>query len=251
MQKVINFSGGRTSAYMTIMCYNIGDIVLFCDTGREHPATYDFIKKFEINEHIPVIKIAYNKDGLIGFDAMFKHQKYKKIPNRMKRICTFELKIFTAKRWLRKQGIQKFVNLIGFRADEQNRILSHKERYKKVVTSFPLNEMQVTKEIVDNFWANKSYNLTIPNTDIPLPKILGNCDLCFLKGKDVVMAIMKHFPELADKWIEDEEQAKKMFGHTYFKGTTYKELLDLSKTKYVKKHDLNDLVAAFNCSCTT
>lgn len=249
MQRVINFSGGRTSAYMTIMCYRPGDIVLFCDTGREHPATYDFIKKFEMYEHIPVHKITYKIGKLTGFEAMFKHQKYRKVPNRMKRICTFELKIFTAKRWLRKKGIQRFINLIGFRADEQSRILSHKEKYKKVTTSFPLNEMGVTKEIVNDFWSKKPYNLTLPNSDTPLPKILGNCDLCFLKGKAVIIAIMRDHPELADKWIQDEERAAKTFGHTYFPGTTYKELLEASKK--VKRQDLSKLEPAFNCACTT
>lgn len=251
MQRVINFSGGRTSAYMTIIEYNPGDIVLFCDTGREHPGTYEFIKKFELNERIPVHKITYKVERLKGFEAMFKHQQYKKIPNRMKRICTFELKIFTAKRWLRKHGIQKFINLIGFRADEQQRILSHKEKYKKVTTVFPLNETGITKEVVDNYWRSKPYNLTFPNSGTLLPKILGNCDLCFLKGKNVVMAIMKKYPELAEKWIHDEDQAAKRFGHTYFPGVTYRELLELSKTNFVKNQDLDELQPAFNCACTT
>src|SRR5580765_758301 len=212
MQRVINFSGGKTSAYMTIMCYRPRDIVLFCDTGREHPKTYEFIKRFEMEEHIPVTKIAYQKDGLIGFQAMHNHFKYKKIPNRMKRICTLELKVFIAKRWLRAQGIQKFSNLIGFRYDEQKRVLSHKDSYKKVVTSFPLNEMKVTKEMIDAFWMQKQYTLEVP-------RILGNCDLCFLKGMNVIIQILRVSPELADKWINDEDESAKQFGHTYFPNT--------------------------------
>jgi 3'-phosphoadenosine 5'-phosphosulfate sulfotransferase (PAPS reductase)/FAD synthetase len=43
MQRVINFSGGKTSAYMTIKYYKPGDLVIFCDTGREHFKTYKFI----------------------------------------------------------------------------------------------------------------------------------------------------------------------------------------------------------------
>lgn len=45
--KVINFSGGKTSAYLTIREYNPGDIVLFCDTVEEHAKTYKFLNDFE------------------------------------------------------------------------------------------------------------------------------------------------------------------------------------------------------------
>jgi 3'-phosphoadenosine 5'-phosphosulfate sulfotransferase (PAPS reductase)/FAD synthetase len=57
MQKVFNFSGGKTSAYMVIKHWQKGDIVLFCDTGREHPKTYKFINDFEAFENIPVIRL--------------------------------------------------------------------------------------------------------------------------------------------------------------------------------------------------
>ena len=59
MQRVINFSGGKTSALMTIMNYREGDLVIFADTGREHDKTYKFINDFEAYENIPVIRISY------------------------------------------------------------------------------------------------------------------------------------------------------------------------------------------------
>ena len=46
MKRIINFSGGKTSAYMTIQEYKEGDLVIFCDTGREHTKTYKFINDF-------------------------------------------------------------------------------------------------------------------------------------------------------------------------------------------------------------
>jgi 3'-phosphoadenosine 5'-phosphosulfate sulfotransferase (PAPS reductase)/FAD synthetase len=89
MKRVINFSGGKTSALMTIMNYREGDIVLFADTGREHPKTYKFINDFEAYENIPVTRISY--EG--GFRGMLEHKKWRLIPNRVKRECTIELKI--------------------------------------------------------------------------------------------------------------------------------------------------------------
>ncbi len=161
----------------------------------------------------------------------------------MKRICTLELKVYTAKRYLRKNGIRKFTNLIGFRYDEQKRVFGHKDEFKNVTTLFPLNDKKITKEMVNTFWDGKEYNLEIP-------RILGNCDLCFLKGKNVIIQILREYPELADKWIVDEEAAAKKFGHTYFPDTTYKELLRLSKLPYFKQQNLFEIEPAFNCACT-
>lgn len=73
MKRVINFSGGKTSALMTILLRPTPeDIVLFCDTGREHPKTYKFINDFEAFEGIEVHRISYThkkSPGLTGFDA--------------------------------------------------------------------------------------------------------------------------------------------------------------------------------------
>ena len=98
MQRVINFSGGKTSAYMTIHEYKKGDLVIFCDTGREHPKTYKFINDFEAHENIPVIRLKY-ANGDDPFKELLKKNKYKIVPNRMRRFCTAELKIKTLKRY--------------------------------------------------------------------------------------------------------------------------------------------------------
>jgi 3'-phosphoadenosine 5'-phosphosulfate sulfotransferase (PAPS reductase)/FAD synthetase len=51
MTRVFNLSGGKSSAYMTILEKpTTDDIVLFTDTGREHPATYKFLDEIEKQE---------------------------------------------------------------------------------------------------------------------------------------------------------------------------------------------------------
>jgi hypothetical protein len=160
MQRVINFSGGKTSAYLTIHEYKPGDIVLFCDTGREHEKTYKFIHDFEAFEGIPVV-------------------------------------------WL----------------------------------------------MINEYWRNKPYQLEIPS-------ILGNCDLCFMKGKNALIAIMANYPELADKWIADEDRSrqrkegKKRIGHTYFEGVTIRQLRNIAQNNLFKDYDLNEISPAFDCACT-
>ncbi len=122
MQRVINFSGGKTSALMTIIEYKEGDLVIFCDTGREHPKTYKFINDFEAFENIPIIRLGGEKDAFRKLNI-----KRKAIPNRFRRFCTIELKVKAARRYLRALGILKYDNLIGFRFDEQLRVKSRKK----------------------------------------------------------------------------------------------------------------------------
>lgn len=233
MQRIFHFSGGRTSALMTILEYKAGDIVIFCDTGREHPKTYKFINDFEAFENIPIIRLSY--EG--GFKKLI--EKRKMIPNIMMRFCTIELKVKTARRYLRSIGFNKYEQFIGYRYDEQKRISSYKEHWKSVSTIFPLNLQQITKPMVLDYWSKKEY-------DLETPPILGNCDLCFLKGKAAIINILREQPELADKWIEDE----KKIGGTYIKGISYEELLQMSKKPYYKQNSLFDLIPAFDCSCT-
>jgi hypothetical protein len=246
MQRVINFSGGKTSAYMTIHEYKEGDLVIFCDTGREHEKTYKFINDFEAHENIPVIRISlYNEEN--PFDFMLKKRNYKVIPNRVKRFCTDELKIKTSKRYLRSIGIRKFENLIGFRADEERRVLNRKFKFKNVIDKFPLYENKITKQIINDYWKNKSYTLEIPS-------ILGNCDLCFMKGKNAIISILSSYPELADKWINDEDEAQKngkFGGHTYFPDVTYRQLKQIAQNNLFKDYDLNEIKPAFDCACTS
>lgn len=241
MTRVINFSGGKTSGYMTISEYRDGDIVLFCDTGREHPKTYKFINDFEANENIPVIRLQF-PGGFENMLTKWGQGNYgQKIPNRMQRECTMQLKIKTARRYMRLLGFMKYENLIGFRADEQRRVIRHKENWQQVKTLFPLYTSGITKETINEYWKNKSYTLEIPS-------ILGNCTLCFMKGKDAIIKILSQHPELADPWIADEDASKKYFGHTYFPGITISELLELSK---LKQYDLTDSKPAFDCACTS
>jgi hypothetical protein len=239
MQRVINFSGGRTSAYMTIQEYKEGDLVLFCDTGREHPKTYKFINDFEANENIPIIRLQY--EG--GFRNLL--EKTKQVPNNFKRFCTVELKIKTARRYLRSLGIIKYENLVGFRFDEPLRVKRRKKMWKTVTDVFPLYDKQIDKATINDFWSNKSYNLEVPS-------ILGNCTLCFMKGKNAIINILANYPELADEWIEDEKRNKEIGkGYTYFNDVTMEQLKNIAQNNLFKGTDLTLVTPAFDCACTS
>lgn len=231
--KVIHFSGGKTSAYMTIRYYQPGDIVIFCDTQKEHEGTYKFIDQFERIEKIPIIKQTYPG----GWMELIRKQQM--VPNYAKRKCTQELKIKTARRYLRSIGVHSYIQMIGFRSDEKHRSEKYKNRWKKVRTEFPLIQDQVTKNDVNEYWSKKTYNLDIP-------EILGNCDLCFLKGVNAIIAILTTEPHRADKWIEEEESSKNKY--TFHKGITMRELKKIA-IESRKKFDIKNIKPDFNCSC--
>lgn len=233
MTRVFNFSGGKTSAYMVIHYYQPGDLVIFCDTGREHPKTYKFINDFEAYENIPIIRLRY--DG--GFEKLI--QKRKAVPNQFKRFCTIELKIKTCRRYLRKLGHIKYENFVGFRYDEPLRVKRRKQMWKQVIDRFPLYENKIDKTQINKYWNNKPYNLEIPS-------ILGNCTLCFMKGKNAVVAILREYPELAEPWIKDEVNTN----HTYFKDITINQLKILAQNNLFKSN-IADIQPAFDCACTT
>lgn len=245
MKRVFNFSGGKTSAYMVIHYYQPGDLVIFCDTGREHPKTYKFINDFEAHENIPIIRLKY-ADTDDPFKSLLEKKKYKVIPNRVKRICTVELKIKTCRRYLRTLGMLSYENFIGFRYDEPLRVKRRKQSWKKVIDRIPLYDDKIDKQMINDYWSKKPYNLEIPS-------ILGNCTLCFMKGKNAIIAILSVYPELAEQWIKDEEEAQKndkFGGHTYFPDITYKQMLSIAQNNLFSNH-LDNLTPAFDCACTT
>jgi hypothetical protein len=246
LPRVFNFSGGRTSAYMTIKFWQPGDLVIFCDTGREHPKTYKFINDFEAFENIPVIRLKYY-DSEKPFTELLKRKKYKCLPNRVKRFCTDELKIKVCKRYLRSVGIRRFINFVGFRFDEPLRVKRRVQKFKNVIDQFPLYETGINKSMIDLFWSKKEYNLEIPS-------ILGNCTLCFMKGKNAIISILSVYPELADEWIKDELEAQKhgkFGGHTYFENVTIEQLKNIAQNNLFKDFDLTQMAPAYNCACTT
>jgi len=231
--KVFHFSGGRSSAYMVIHNYSPGDLVIFCDTGREHEKTYKFLNDFEAFEGIPIIRLG----GPGDWEKMLNTGKM--IPNRFKRRCTIELKILRARRYLRSIGLFSYIQCVGFRYDEPDRIRDYKQHWQRVKTIFPLHRERVAKPQILEYFRGKPY-------DLECPEILGNCDLCFLKGEAALMAIIQNEPWRADRWIADEERDPN--GYTYLKGKTMRQIRD-NALALNKKFDLAGLPRAFNCSC--
>jgi len=235
----ISFSGGRTSAYMLheILCANDGlpdrAVVTFANTGREMPETLDFVHDCSIQWGVPIVWLEYDRpDNKVfykktdyklasrngePFELLIKSKKY--LPNPTARFCTSELKILTMKRFLTKGlGWKEWSACIGIRADERHRV--KKDANEKWRQWYPLVDAMVSKEDVNSFWANKSFDLKLDNSSGSTPK--GNCDFCFLKSEAVLASMSRQYPERVKWWAKMEDE----IGISFRSGRKLSEFVD-------------------------
>jgi len=241
--KVINFSGGRTSAYMTKRLIDEGGeyLITFQNTGKELPATLDFINECNKRWNLNIVWLEYRKPASFEvvnyesasrngepFDELLKQRV--SLPNQQFRFCTMELKIETLRRYLKSIGITDYTSFNGIRYDEPRRWA----KTKHLDIELPLVKWKVTKTDVINYWNMQDFKLNINEP-------YGNCDCCFLKGKGKLAIIAKEKPELFNWWINAEINK----GYTFKKEISYKQLLDKSANQL----GLWDNDPSFECFC--
>ena len=114
------------------------------------------------------------------------------------------------------------------RYDEPRRIASAKRAsdYEAWNNELPMHDAKHTVKDVSEFWRKQNFDLKLTNFNGKTPA--GNCDLCFLKGMDTTISILKERPETADWWIAKEKQVGQPFRKDR---PSYIELLDISKTQ--------------------
>ena len=269
---IVNFSGGRTSAYMLwrILDANGGQLpsncaAVFCNTGREMPQTLDFVRDCGQRWNAPIVWLEYWFDetarGVKGqprqkhrvtdyesasrngepFSQLVRARKY--LPNVIQRICTMELKVRTVERWARKDmglRLSNVCNLLGIRADEPKRV--RKALFEECRTDYPLYHAGIDLDAVMGFWQDSDF-------DLYMDKIFGNCDLCFLKGKRQLLDLVRIQPQLAEWWIEIENWNHD-FGRTAFnKRFTYSELLAEAQENPTIDFDWTDEDNPIDCFC--
>ena len=273
---IISFSGGRTSAYLLYQIIQahggeLPDYVypVFANTGKEMPQTLDFIKDCE--EHwgckiywMELSHIIEDGKGPTEKDRkwMFKYKEtdykncsrngepfeivinhYNKLPNATNRFCTYLLKQRAITWFERINGLKHPDQVLGLRYDEPRRvhnIINKDNKYQDKLC--PLYTEKVTKETIKNFWDNSNFDLKLVARDGHT--ILGNCDMCFLKGKKQTMDIMRSRPELSDWWIEQEKRTGKTFRFDI-------PVFDLlKKSKQNINLDLFESDESLDCFCT-
>ncbi|CTQ53560.1 PUA domain (predicted RNA-binding domain) [Roseibium album] len=211
----IAFSGGRTSGFMLHQLLEAnGDLpdrceVTFQNTGREMPQTLDFVTEvgrrwgveitwLEYRSEKPFFEIVGRQGASINgepFEALIERRKF--LPNQQTRFCSMELKVRTAKRFLRSIGWDHWTNCVGIRADEPHRLNKPKPKDRWTVWT-PLADAMISRHDVAAFWYRQPFDLELPN--VRGNCWLGNCDGCFLKSEASIAAFTREYPERAAWW---------------------------------------------------
>jgi 3'-phosphoadenosine 5'-phosphosulfate sulfotransferase (PAPS reductase)/FAD synthetase len=207
--------------------------VLFQNTGRELPETMDFIQECSRKWGVGVVWLEYDvaPDGKPTFDIVSRESadmvgkpfdrlidKYGALPRAGGRYCTGELKMDTARRYLKSIGWDKWHNCLGIRADEPKRVKPNKRGY--MTNWHPVYDAGHTNNDVMEFWSKQDFDLRLPVVNGRT--ISGNCDFCFLKSEAALSYMYREYPERAQWWID----AEKRTGRSFHPGRPIGQLVD-------------------------
>lgn len=212
---------------------------IFQNTGAEREETYEFLKRCDEALGLDLIWLEYTDEKpffkIVSYETASRNnepfdkliaKRHNYLPNQVERFCTSEMKVLTARRYIRSFGLKEWTSYVGFRYDEPHRKREDARRTKTITEHmrYPLFEDKTTIRDVQRFW--KSDNMRTLDLRLPmLPNgktIGGNCVGCFLKSEYEHMMLCKHEPERV-KWLMDKE-AK--CGGTFKKGVSWKERME-------------------------
>lgn len=250
----INVSGGRTSGYMLrkildhcggVLPDNV--IAAFMNTGKERDEALDFVKKMQHEWDVEIVWLEYrynttakgwsrdpkNTFAVVDYEtASRKGEPFEQLilarsflPNVFQRVCTQELKVNTLARYMRKRfniTSKQIINLIGIRRDERKR--AHRIFERDCGVQMPLYENHIYLDDITEFWKNNQFDL-----QLPFHSRFSNCDLCFLKGRGMLIQNIKEEPERADWWMRMEEGVVERKISKFNKNVTVKELVSLAE----------------------
>ena len=240
---LISFSGGRTSGYMLkhILDAHGGKlpddiVVAFANTGKEREETLRFVHDCATHWNVRVRWLEYrcgvDRFEEVGFNSASRNgepfaaliAKKNYLPNAVTRFCTSELKIRVMRDFAKGTlGWKNWTNVIGLRYDEGHRVLkslaandSGKQPWRNLM---PMSRAKATRRDVMAFWAEQPFDLRLKSYE-------GNCDLCFLKAKAKLQALMRENPGMAHWWIQQEQNVVRGGGAAFITEHSYAHLAD-------------------------
>ena len=232
---LISFSGGRTSAYMLKMILDAHGGVLpddvhvcFANTGKEREETLRFVHECATRWNVRVRWLEFISDlRRVGAAGRFEEVGYNSASRNGEpldrlikrkgalfstlkgRWCTQFCKVGAISDFMETQGYLPgtYTEVIGFRADEKDRIieLPMKPRNVNRLFAFPLAKAGVRKADVLTFWDDQPF-------DLQLPRGTGNCDHCPFLATKARIARARTNPEGTPWWKDREVKYNFNFG---------------------------------------
>lgn len=201
---VCGFSGGVTSAWSTAWAlanYPREEVVaLFHDTKEEDKDTYRYLD--QMSKRLG-IEITERSDGRSLTEVV---QDEGMIPNDTAAFCSRILKQAQGNAYIRElqdQGATEIVRVIGFSANEPDRVQFQtalcwqmSSFFCSVTPRFPMIETCTTKQQCAD-WSTCEMG-------VPVPSMYewsdhANCPGCFRGGKDYWLAVKQHRPDVFEK----------------------------------------------------
>lgn len=275
---VVTVSGGKTSArqaiWMTLNKDRVADylgvpiaaieyIYVFCNTGREHNETLDFVNRIDktyfggkviwLEALIHHVKGKGTTHRITDYEHAHRNDEFKTrrdthpfvqyvskygVPNQSFKSCTRELKLRPQESFMRSLGFKtgeksrNYYTAIGFRTDEAHR-RSNPEESKKMKVIYPMLDIELMdKEDIEIFWEDRKERLTIPPWQ-------GNCLTCFKKSQNKLNLVHIESPEAFEfnRWIEKEFP---LVGAEFDKGKS-----DTPRKQFRENRNTDELIAVF------
>ena len=116
-------------------------------------------------------------------------------------------------------------------------------------TVYPLVDARVSVRDVERFWSEQPF-------DLQIHRDLGNCDLCFLKGRWKLMRLITQYPERAEWWIEQERfrrsvarKVRKPELTRFLMRYTYEDLKNTPMMPFDELREEREASEAVSCFC--
>lgn len=237
MKILVAYSGGKDSQaclIWSIKKYGLQNIeAVFCDTGWEHPTTYDHINETckDLNVKLVIVK-SKKYNGMLDLA-----EKKKRFPSSQARFCTSELKSIPFIDYVLEQtdhliiiqGIRKQESFSRSKMLKQCRFFKyyfepyndkgkkHTYRKKDIITWLKKYSDDILRPVID--WTGiEVMNYIIENGMKPNSlyyegfKRVG-CFPCIMSGHKEVYEIIKRYPEQFENILKEE----KRIGSSFFK----------------------------------
>jgi 3'-phosphoadenosine 5'-phosphosulfate sulfotransferase (PAPS reductase)/FAD synthetase len=209
VKNIISFSGGKDSTALILWAIeNLKEFdTVFCDTGWEHPITYEYIQY--INEKLLDAKLNIIKSKKYnGFYDMCI--KKKRVPSTMARFCTEALKIKPMQEFV-KQFLPDTEIYVGIRANE-----SYSRSKLPMKAYADIYNCDIVRPLLhwtaqDCFDIMKRHNIK-PNPLYKMGMKRVGCMPCVMVSHKEMKSIYDRFPEIANNIQKLENE----LGSTFF-----------------------------------
>jgi hypothetical protein len=229
VRHVLGLSGGKDSAALAIYMRDpVPEMeYFFCDTGRELPETYEYLRRLETVLGKPITRLNPDRD--------FDHWLWVfggALPSPQMRWCTKNLKIKPLEAWI---GNDQAFSYIGIRADEDRE--GYISRRPNITPLFPFKDDGLVKRDILRI---------LEEAGVGLPtyyswRTRSGCFFCFFQRKYEWVKLAEEHPDLFDKAIayEDKVNFEATAGSrrfTWSQGESLRELL-ARRGEIIRQHN--------------